>query len=317
MDEYFLGGEMLKKSYIRMVTAVLVASGLIFFLVSALFFSVLRMTLGHHAGNQCRRGAVRTFLQQVYGAESVVFSAEDGTLLAGLLIRRQGAEGTVILCHGYRHSKEQMARYVGLFAQMNILMFDFRAFGESGGCFSSIGYYESRDVRAAVEYVKNVIPQEERSPLLLLGISMGAAAVLKAATENDEGIHGLIVDSPYASLAEILDQAAHHFSCIPRGVLRRMVAWVEYVVGPLLQMSPAQYVKRLQVPVFFIHAITDSVTHAGHSVRLFRKMYKRQQALSWLWLTPPAKHALCYLSYPKHYQMRIARFIQAIKHRMA
>jgi pimeloyl-ACP methyl ester carboxylesterase len=210
-----------------------------------------------------------------------------------------------------------MARYVGLFAQMNILMFDFRAFGESGGCFSSIGYYESRDVRAAVEYVKNVIPQEERSPLLLLGISMGAAAVLKAATENDEGIHGLIVDSPYASLAEILDQAAHHFSCIPRGVLRRMVAWVEYVVGPLLQMSPAQYVKRLQVPVFFIHAITDSVTHAGHSVRLFRKMYKRQQALSWLWLTPPAKHALCYLSYPKHYQMRIARFIQAIKHRMA
>jgi len=307
---------MLKKSYVRMLTCSVVAVGFLILFVLSLFFFMLRMTLGHYPGNQVRRGAVRSFLHQVYNAEDVFFTTEDGVPLVGLLIRRHAAEGTVILCHGYRHSKEQMARYIGLFPRQNILLFDFRAFGESGGSFSSIGYYESRDVRAAVRFVHDFIPADQRRPVILLGVSMGAAAVLKAAAEQPAGIDGLIVDSPYASLPEIVDQAVHHFSGIPRGVLWRMVSCIEYVVGPLLQMNPAQYVKRLAIPVLFIHAITDSVTHAGHSVRLFRRMHKTKLAPSWLWLTPPAKHAFCYLSYPKHYEVRVARFLEAVRQRI-
>jgi pimeloyl-ACP methyl ester carboxylesterase len=308
---------MVKKSYVRMLTGTLVAIGLFAFFVLALFFFMLRITLGHHPGNQIRRGLVRTFLHDVYGAEQVFFTAEDGVSLVGMLLRRPAARGTIILCHGYRHSKEQMARYISLFPSMNILLFDFRAFGESGGSFSSIGYYESRDVRAAVAYVHSVIPPDQRRPVIALGVSMGAAAVLKAAAECSEGLDGLIVDSPYASLPEIVDEAAHHFSGIPRGILWRMVSCIEYVVGPFLQMNPAHYVKSLTIPVLFIHAITDSVTHAGHSVRLFRRMHKKKQAPAWLWLTPPAKHAFCYLSYPQHYQVRVERFFQRIRQSIA
>lgn len=290
-------------------------AGLAAIFLAASFFIVLRATLGHYAGNQVRRGIVRSFVCGVRGGKPVSFKTSDGITLKGILLQRPHARGSVVLCHGYRHSKEQMTRYIDLFPDCNLLFFDFRAFGESEGSFSSIGYYESRDVRAAVEYMRSSVPLKNQRPLIVFGVSMGAAAALKAAAENSFGIDGLILDSPYASLPEIVDQAAHHFSFIPRPLMYSMVSAVEYVLGPILRMNPERYIPRIAVPVLFVHAATDSITNASHSVRLFSQMYKHKQAPSWLWLTPPAKHAYSYLSYPKQYALRVANFLGALRAR--
>ncbi|MDQ5890696.1 MAG: uncharacterized protein QG604_570 [Candidatus Dependentiae bacterium] len=296
----------------KKIAAVLAAgvAGLLVFLV--IIFMMLRLTLGHSSGNQERRAKIRDYVCRVYGGKEVTFQASDGVTLAGLLIKRPEAKGTLILCHGYRHSKELMARYLGMFKEYNTLLFDFRGFGQSGGFFSSIGYYESNDVRAAIAYARKVIPLASLRPLVVLGVSMGAAAALKAAAETSVGIDGLILDSPYATLSEIINEAAGQFSLIPRPLIRFSSWFLQKILGPILDMNPEKYIAHISVPILFIHAATDSTTSPSHSIRLFRKMKQHGRAEAWLWLTPPAKHAYCYISYPQHYAMRVHGFLASL-----
>jgi len=271
---------------------------------------ILFMTLGHFAGDQVRREKVRQQLMRVYRAQAVTFPSFDGTMLAGLLIQRQAAKGTVILCHGYRRSKEQMARFVRLFDGYNIFLFDFRGAGESGGFFSTLGYHESNDVKAAIGYLHQSLPADEFRPLILFGVSMGAAAVLKAAAEMPAGIDALILDSAYAKLQNLVDESAQHFSQVPYWLVSWSACFVQALLGPFLSMNPEESCKHVAVPSFFIHSATDSITSPLHSVRLCGRMQLRGKALATIWLTPPAKHALSYLAYPYEYARRVHRFLE-------
>jgi pimeloyl-ACP methyl ester carboxylesterase len=297
------------RGFIATGVVVIVSSILVFCLF---FFLMLRLTLGHHAGNQDRRGKVRALLQRVYGAQEVSFSSFDGVTLAGLLIKHPRPKGTVVLCHGYKHSKELMGRYCSLFKNYNMMLFDFRGAGQSGGFFSSIGYYESEDVKAAIAFARSAVLQQEGQPFIVFGVSMGAAAALKAVSEGAV-VDGLILDSPYASLAHIVDQSVQHFSAVPRPVITFLCSSLQVLLGPILTMNPLEYIKKITVPVLFIHASSDSITNPAHSVCLFRNLVRQRRAAASLWFSPPAKHAYSFVSYPRQYQDRVARFLQKVQ----
>ena len=82
------------------------------------------------------------------------FRSLDGLLLDGYLVQREHAEGNLVLCHGYRSTKEFMYGYIEMFPQLNILLFDFRAHGQSEGKVTSIGCHEYKDVLAAAHFMK-------------------------------------------------------------------------------------------------------------------------------------------------------------------
>lgn len=284
----------------------------IFFLLGTVAGLVLWGALGRRVGNQVRREKVRKALVSAYGARPVSFFSEDGVPLSGLIIERPQARGTVVLCHGFRHSKEQMARYIGLFPDWNIFLFDFRSFGQSGGMFSSLGFYESNDVKAAVAFLRQHLCRTALRPLVIFGVSMGASAALKAAAEVSLGVDGLILDSPYAVLADVVYEAASQFSAVPGWLYAPLTAVIEYTIGPVLAMNPERYSARVGVPVLFIHSLSDGTTSAAHSMRLFARMLRYKRAASRLWLTPPAPHARSYVCYPKQYARRVGAFLELL-----
>jgi len=193
-----------------------------------------------------------------------------------------------------------------------MLLFDFRGAGQSGGFFSSIGYYESEDVKAAVAFARTVVPLQVGQPLIVFAVSMGAAAALKAVAEGAV-VDGLILDSPYASLAQIIDQSVQHFSAVPRPVITFLCSSLQVVLGPILTMNPLEYIKKISVPVLFIHASSDSITNPAHSVCLFRHLVQQRRAVGSLWFSPPAKHAYSFVSYPRQYQERVTLFLQKVQ----
>jgi hypothetical protein len=151
--------------------------------------------------------------------EDVTFQAPDGVALKGWWVPAgPEARGTVILVHGLNRSRLEMVKKVPFVHDQgwNALLFDLRHHGESGGAVSSFGYFEKQDVHAAVALARGRSP----GPVVLWGISLGAASATLAAAE-DPSIGGLVCDSSYRSLR---DTAFHHL-----GLFRQFRWWLRIV----------------------------------------------------------------------------------------
>lgn len=153
--------------------------------------------------------------------DDVSFETADGVTLKGWWVPAPGARGSVVLVHGLNRTRIEMVRKVPFLheAGWNALLFDLRHHGESGGSVSSFGHFEARDVRAAADLARSRSP----GPVVLWGVSLGAATVMLAAAE-DPGVAAVVCDSSYRSLP---DTVAHHFRLFRnfRWWLRLVPSW--------------------------------------------------------------------------------------------
>src|SRR5437016_12545555 len=76
-------------------------------------------------------------------------------------------------------------------------MISLRAPGDSTGDFNDIGFSARHDVIAAVEFLERRRPGR---PVVVLGVSLGAAAAIFAAGELGHRVQGYILESPYQDL---------------------------------------------------------------------------------------------------------------------
>ncbi len=138
--------------------------------------------------------------------ETVTFATEDGLRLSGWFLAEEGSDATVVICHGAGANKGNFAAFLHLFREegYNALIFDFRGHGESDGHTLTFGLYESRDVRAAVDWLRSERSEAARH-VYGLGSSMGAMALVRAAAD-DPRIEAVILDSCFASAPLLAEQ---------------------------------------------------------------------------------------------------------------
>lgn len=164
---------------------------------------------------------------QSFGLEfsPVGFRSSDGILLKGWCIPAtvpagEKPRGTIIYCHGHNRTRVEMLPEA-VFAHglgYNGLLFDLRHQGQSGGTISTVGYQERLDAEAAVRYA---LEQEKAErPIILWGVSMGAAAALLAAADSPE-VSAVISDSTFLNFS---DTVRHHYYLF-RGFARRRWWW--------------------------------------------------------------------------------------------
>jgi pimeloyl-ACP methyl ester carboxylesterase len=136
--------------------------------------------------------------------EDVAFQASDGAQLTGWWVPSSQNVGTVVLVHGLNRSRIEMVRKVPFLnrAGWNAVLFDLRHHGKSGGSTSSFGFFEKQDVLAAKVFART----RSHGPVVLWGVSLGAASALLAAAD-DSDVAGLVCDSTYRSLR---DTVSHH-----------------------------------------------------------------------------------------------------------
>lgn len=160
---------------------------------------------------------------QSYGLayHPIEFRASDGILLKGWFVPAagspEGAKGTIVYAHGLNRTRIEMLPMAafGHTLGYNGLLFDFRHHGESGGALSTVGYQERRDVEAAVRYA--LMQEKAARPVVLWGVSMGAAASLMAAAESPD-VAAVICDSTFLNFA---DTVRHHYELFLSMVRRR------------------------------------------------------------------------------------------------
>jgi uncharacterized protein len=127
----------------------------------------------------------------------------DGVRLAGWYIPAgsgMSPDGpTVILAHPNEGNKSTMLAHAALLHDdYNLVLFDFRNHGQSGGDVTTQGSLEQNDLEAVVEWLDRRKAPER---IALLGVSMGGAAAL-AESIADERIAAVILDSTHATISD-------------------------------------------------------------------------------------------------------------------
>ena len=237
-------------------------------------------------------------------AEEVSFAAADGTPLYGWYLRAGDGDPALVLCHGYQRSMEETFAlgYELREHGFNVLLFDFRGCGRSGGRYTSIGYQEPLDVRGAITWLRG---RAGDVPIGVLGISMGGAVALTAAADSPE-VRAVVADSAFATLRECIAQRfaplrfpslqLHHLSL--RAAERLCHARADDV-------RPVDAARRLrECPVLLIHGTADDIVPYSHALALDAALTGPHE----LWALEGVGHAMARFRAPGEYIERVATF---------
>lgn len=172
--------------------------------------------------------------------QDVQFIAQDGTALAGWWIPANRPRGTVVYCSGNAGNIGGRAHLAPEFFRRgyNLLLWDYRGYGKSGGRPSEKGFYA--DARAAFDAAATL---SGKLPIVLYGHSIGGAVAVQLAGERPAA--GLIVEGGFASAADIARR------WYPRLPFERLLS-VSFD-------SAARAAKLSGLPKLFGHSLTDEV----------------------------------------------------------
>ena len=187
------------------------------------------------------------------------------------LMKTEAAKGTVILFHGFGDEKSMMLdrAYVLLNLGYNTLLVDFMGSGGSEGNQTSIGFYEAKEVKSAFDYVSS---QGEKN-IVLLGVSMGAAAIMKAQKDYALPVSAIIIECPFGSMLETVQArfGPMHVPSFPMANL--LVLWGGILSGfnPFIH-SPVEYAKHVNCPTLLLYGQKDPKVSQKEIDRIFKNL---------------------------------------------
>ncbi len=225
-------------------------------------------------------------------SETINFSSEDGVPLAGWFIEASPASDvTLIVCHGYGANRSDVlpsTHFLNKRGGYNLLYFDFRNHGESGGNVTSLGALEQRDLRAAIAYLKKEKPAQ-CARLGLFGLSMGGSVALSVAAKTPS-VAAVAAESAFSSYDEVIARFARLFYHVPRyPFIPITLTFVKLRFGFTPDsFSPIHSIDRISPrPVFLIQGDSD----ARMPVSEGEALYARAKEPKALWTVPGADHA--------------------------
>jgi len=187
---------------------------------------------------------------------SVRYTSADGTPLTGWIVPAAGNDSSgmwILVCHGQsgnigdprRAEFYSYMRDIGL----NVLAFDYRGFGASGGVPSEAGLYA--DAEASYRYLRDSL-RVPVAQILIFGHSLGSGVAIELATRVAAA--GLIVEGAYTSIP---DRGQETYPFLPI----RLIASNRF--------ASIEKVGRITMPKLFLHSQTDEIIPYHHGRSLF------------------------------------------------
>ncbi|MBR2759506.1 MAG: alpha/beta fold hydrolase [Exiguobacterium sp.] len=239
--------------------------------------------------------------------ENVTIESEEGYDLYGWWIPHPTPRATIVFAHGYGKNREQedlpLKELIPEFHEQGyqFLTFDFRGSGISEGDRVTVGAKEQSDLKAAIQYAKG----RSEGPVVLYGISMGAATALS--TADDVEVAAVIADSPFSDLRNYLETNLPVWSDLPNvpftPVIMTVTPWFTGLDADVV--SPIQDIKLIESPILLIHSKGDDAIPVSES----EKLAEAQERVK-LWVTDNEGHVGSYQSFQNEYRQQIFEFLE-------
>lgn len=187
------------------------------------------------------------------------------------------SQKTVILFHGHAGSKSGIIKEATAFYQMgfNTLLVDFRAHGNSQGNVCTIGAKEVEDVMAAYSFIK-----QNNQKIILWGISMGAATILKTMHDKEIAVEKIILEMPFGTLQDAVKGRLRmmHLPAQPFATL--LTFWGGTQQGFwAFNFSPQEYAKKINCPVLLQWGLHDARVTEQETNSIYANLSSPQKQL--------------------------------------
>lgn len=230
--------------------------------------------------------------------------------IKGSLIAPYKTNRYIIICHGVTVNRLNSVKYMNLFLQKgwNVVVYDHRRHGESGGKTTSYGHYEKFDLQSVVHWLKKEVGES-----IVLGIhgeSMGAVTALLYAGMIEDGADFYIADCPFSELeAQLLYRLKVEFKVPSFFIMPIARPFVQLRDGySIKDVSPINAISNIKKPVLFIHSKDDDYIPTEMS----KQLYEKKQGIKQLYIAEKGSHAMSYSENREKYSRVIDEFFHNI-----
>lgn len=243
--------------------------------------------------------------------EKVTTTSRDGIKLVGRYYHVKDGAPVSIIFHGYRSNIGTDCNggyYLSVKNGYNVLVVYQRGHRESGGKTITFGVKERYDCLDWIAYVNERFGEE--IPILLMGLSMGAATVLMAAgLDLPSNVKGIMADCGFSSPKEILQEVIRKMK-YPLRITYFFVRMSAKIFGHFdpEEASAVEALKNAKVPVLIIHGDDDRFVPC----RMSRDNYDACASAKEILIVPGAGHGLSYCVDAKAYEKAVQDFMDRV-----
>jgi uncharacterized protein len=186
------------------------------------------------------------------------FKTSDSLEIEYWYSQLDSTRGTVILFHGLMGNKSFVLDQAKSFVRRgyNVLMPDARGHGFSSGNSTSLGFYESEEVKLTFDLLKSWGEQN----IYLWGFSMGAVEIMKAMADYKLPAKGVILEMPFGSLQSHIKARLHNMGHPRQPFGFFITSWIGFENGfNGLGFQATKYARAIHCPVLLQYGSKDQL----------------------------------------------------------
>ncbi len=257
---------------------------------------------------------VSRVLSKVYIEEDVSIMTRQGYRLRGTYIKNpKETKDTVILVHGLTRTRRSMLSTAKLYLEkgFNVLLYDSRNNGQSGGKDTTYGYFEKYDLDDWVNYI---YMRNSGGNIGIHGRSMGAATVLLHSELNEDlkKVKFYVSDCAYSDLKDefmyIVEKGnlviPSEFFAFYGSLVTKIKSNFKYS-----DVSPRKAIKGVITPIMFIHGTKDKLVPISMCKELYNS---KDKGLKDIYIPKNAGHGESFKYNKEEYRNRIYKFIDDV-----
>jgi alpha-beta hydrolase superfamily lysophospholipase len=227
----------------------------------------------HPTRHKTKRQPTRPFEAFTWPGAALPLGSPGVSLAAWWFHAPAPTRGTLVYLHGVSDNRGSSLGIAEHFVPrgFDVVSYDSRAHGESGGEACTYGYYEKQDLARVLDHLP-------RGPIVVMGTSMGAAVALQAAAE-DRRISAVVSIAAFSDLRTAALERAPFVAS--RHNLDDAFALAEaeghFKVD---EVSPVAAAPHVTAPVLLVHGDADQETPYPHALRIFAALHEPKRLIT-------------------------------------
>jgi alpha-beta hydrolase superfamily lysophospholipase len=185
-----------------------------------------------------------------------------------------------------------------------VILIDFSGCGGSKGNATTIGFNEAKDVKAAYDFYSEKYSNET---IILLGTSMGAAAIMKSMKDYSMDVSAIILECPFGSMYQTVCNRFDDMH-VPRFPMAGLLVFYGGLLNGFwaFDHNPIDYASHIKTPVLIMSGGHD----ARVSIEEIDAIYENLQGPKKKVIFPDAGHESYLNDYEGLWKNEVGRFLE-------